>query len=75
MVRVHLAILLAKKKWKLTDLQRATNIRYMTLSDLYHEMALGIKFEHIQKICEALDCKVEDLIEYIPKKKNKNLPD
>lgn len=25
--------------------------------------------DHLDKICEALDCKIEDLIEYIPNKK------
>jgi len=69
MVRINLAVLLAKKKWKLMDLHRATGIRYMTLSDLYHEMSLSIKFEHIDKICEALDCTPGELIEYTPNKK------
>ncbi len=69
MVRIHLAVLLAKKKWKLSDLCRITGIRYNTLSDLYYEISLSIKFEHIEKICSALECSSEELIEYIPEKK------
>jgi len=32
-------------------------------------MSLSIKFEHIDKICEALDCTPGELIEYTPNKK------
>jgi len=50
------------------ELHRRTGIRYKTLTEYYHEMALSIKFEHIDKICEVLGCTVGELIEYIPKK-------
>jgi putative transcriptional regulator len=69
MVRVNLAIVLAKRKMKVSDLSRITNIRYNTLSDLYHEFAERVSLEHINLICKALDCTVADLIEYIPDKK------
>jgi putative transcriptional regulator len=69
MVRINLAVLLAKKKWKVSDLSRITGIRYMTLSDMYHEMTERISLEHIGLICEALECTPGDLIEYIPDKK------
>ena len=74
MIRVNLAVLLAKKKMKIAELHRITDIRYNTLTDYYHEMALGIRFEHIEKICEALGCTSGELVEFIPKKKKKNSP-
>ncbi len=66
MVRVNLAVLLAKKKWKVADLSRITGIRYNTLTDMYHEFTERISLEHIDLICKALDCTAGDLIEYIP---------
>lgn len=69
MVRINLAVLLAKKKMKVADLCRITGIRYNTLNDLYHEFALRISLEHIDLICNALDCTACDLIEYTPDKK------
>jgi putative transcriptional regulator len=68
MVRINLAVLLAKKKWKQSDLVRMTGIRTNTINDMYHEFALSIKIEHINKICEALGCTAGELIEYIPDK-------
>lgn len=69
MVVLNLAVLLAKKKWSVADLYRETGIRYNTLNDYYHEMAISIKFEHIDKICAALGCTVGELIEYTPVRK------
>ena len=63
MVRILLSTLLGERKWSRADLARMTGIRPNTIGDLYHEFATGIKFEHLDLICEALDCKVEDLIQ------------
>lgn len=71
MVRIKLSSLLGDRKMNIMDLHRITGTRYRTLTDYYHEMALSIKFEHIDKICEALGCTVGELIEYIPDKPDK----
>jgi len=69
MVIVHLSTLLGKKKWSVQHLANLTGIRYNTVLDLYHEVAVGIKFEHVNLICKALECTSSNLIEYIPDKK------
>jgi putative transcriptional regulator len=71
MYRINLAVLLAKKKMNLSDLYRATGIRLNTLSDYYHEIALSIKFDHVEKICSVLGCTPNDLIEIVPKRVRK----
>lgn len=73
MVIVHLSTLLGKKKWSVQHLANLTGIRYNTVLDLYHEVAVGIKFEHVNLICKAFDCSLSDLIEYVPStKKNQD---
>jgi putative transcriptional regulator len=67
MVRIKLAELLAKKKMSRADLSRITGIRYNTINDLYYEMAISIKFEQIESICNALGCDVNDFIEIVKK--------
>jgi putative transcriptional regulator len=71
--RINLAVLLAERKMNVMDLHRATGIRYNTLTDYYHEFALNLKVEHIDKICKVLDCTPGDLLKYTPDKNN--LPD
>lgn len=68
MVRIRLAILLAERKMNIMDLHRATGIRYNTLTDYFHEFALNIKIEHIDKICKTLGCTPGDLLTYTPDK-------
>ena len=63
-------ILLSKKLGELrltqADLARATGIRPNTINELYHELADRVNLEHLDLICEALDCDLEDLIIRIP---------
>ena len=69
MVIIHLAELLARKKWKPKYLSDITEVRYNTILDLYNEVATSIKFEHLEKICAALGCTMPELIEIVPDKK------
>lgn len=61
--------MLGERKWTQRYLADITGIRPNTINQMYHEFIDRINIEHIDKICEAFDCKVEDLIEYIPNKK------
>jgi len=46
-----------------------TGIRPGTVNELYHGIAKSIKFDHIVKICDALECSLDELMEYDPKDK------
>ena len=37
-----------------------------TINAIYNETIDRINLAHLSKICEALDCRVEDLLQYIP---------
>ena len=43
-----------------------TGIRPATINSIYNEYAQRINLEHLSKICKALDCSVEDILQYIP---------
>lgn len=45
-----------------SDLARMTGIRPSTISDIYHELVERVNLEHLDLICEALDCDLSDLI-------------
>lgn len=46
------------------ELSTKSNIRFQTIQSLRDNSATRIDFEVLAKICYALDCKVEDLLEY-----------
>ena len=66
MIRILLSTRLGERRWTQADLARATGIRPSTINDLYHEIAERVNLEHLDLICEALDCDLEDLITRVP---------
>lgn len=62
MIRILLSTRLGERRWTQADLARATGIRPNTISELYHEFADRISLEHLDLICEALNCEVADII-------------
>ncbi len=63
MIRILLSTRLGEKRWTQQDLARATGIRPSTINDYYHELAERVKLDHLDLICEALDCELSDLIQ------------
>lgn len=72
MVRIHLSRLLGDRKMTQADLARMTEIRPGTINDWFHEMTPRINLEHLDKICQALDCQVSELLEYVPVKQKRS---
>ena len=63
-IRIHLDRLLGERKMKMAELSRLTGINKNALSELYYEKVKAVRFETLDKICRALGCKIEDLLEY-----------
>jgi len=68
MIRILLSTRLGERRWTQADLARKTGIRPSTINDLYHDLAERINLEHLDLICEALDCDISDIIVRIPNK-------
>lgn len=62
MIRILLSTRLGERRWTQADLARKTGIRPSTINDLYHEIADRVNLEHLDLICEALDCDLSDII-------------
>ncbi len=63
-IRIHLGRLLGERKMKMAELSRLTGINKNALSELYYEKVKAVRFETLEKICRALGCRLEDLLEY-----------
>lgn len=68
MVRILLSRKLGELRWTQADLARATGIRPATINELYHEITPRVNLEHLDLICEALDCELNELIVRVPNK-------
>ena len=71
MIKIYLSRMLGEKRITQAELARQTGIRPSTISDIYNEMTERLNINHLDRICEYLDCSITDLIEYIPDKQKK----
>lgn len=68
-MRCNLKRLLFERDLKQIDLHRMTGIRYETINAYYHNYVKRMNVKDLIKICDALQCKLSELIEYDPKEK------
>jgi putative transcriptional regulator len=66
MIKILLSRKLGELRWTQADLARKTGIRPTTINELYHEMAERVNLEHLDLICEALGCDLDEIIVRIP---------
>lgn len=64
MIIINLDVMMAKRKISLNELSEKVGITLANLSILKNNKARAIRFSTLDAICKALDCKVEDIIEY-----------
>lgn len=70
-VKIHLSKILGEKRMTQAELAKKTGIRAGTINDWYHEIIPRLNVEHLDRICEVLECNISDLLEYIPNKNKK----
>ena len=62
---VTLDIMLAKRKMRSRELAGRIGITEQNLSLLKSGRVKGIRFDTLQRICEALDCQPADLLQHV----------
>ena len=68
MIKILLSRKLGELRWTQADLARATGIRASTINEIYHELCERINLEHLDLICEALGCELDEIIIRVPNK-------
>ncbi len=70
MIIINLDVMMAKRKMSLNELSEKVGITLANLSILKNNKAKAIRFSTLDAICKALDCRVEDIIEYVSDKED-----
>jgi DNA-binding Xre family transcriptional regulator len=74
MIRFLINELLSEKQFKegrritLIEVADATGINRMTLSKMINHKGYSTVTDNLDKLCGFFDCKIDDLVEYIPQK-------
>ncbi len=67
-IRLNLDVMMARRKMSLTELSEKVGITMANMSILKTGKAKAIRFQTLDKICEALHCQPGDLLEYVDDK-------
>ena len=70
---VNLDIMLAKRKMQLTELAGLVGIAVSNMSILHTGKAKAIRFSTLEQICEILECKPGDVLDYLNEEEYKKL--
>lgn len=65
MIIVNLDVMLARRKMSSQELAEKVGITQANLTILKTNKARAIRFSTLDKICEVLDCKPGDILDYI----------
>lgn len=65
-IRNRVSELAGKRKMQIADLANAAGVSYDTAKRFWYGNSKGINWETLAALCEALDCSVGDLFEYVP---------
>ncbi len=66
MIVVTLDVMLAKRKMRSKELAELVGITEQNISLLKSGKVKGVRFDTLEKICEALNCQPGDILEYRP---------
>lgn len=69
---VNLDVMLAKRKMRSRDLAQLIGIAEQNVSLLKSGKVKGVRFDTLEKICEALACQPGDILEYRPDEATKD---
>ncbi|MEM6841477.1 MAG: helix-turn-helix transcriptional regulator [Bacteroidota bacterium] len=61
---VNLDVAMAKKKMSLTELSEKVGVSMTNLSLLKKGKVKGVRFSTLEAICQVLDCKPGDILDY-----------
>lgn len=66
MIRVNLDIAMAKRRMSSGELCERLGITAANLSILKNNKGKAIRFSTLDALCRILECRVEDILEYVP---------
>ncbi|RAI13387.1 MAG: Cro/Cl family transcriptional regulator [Candidatus Melainabacteria bacterium] len=66
MIKNKLSIMMGVRRINMAELARIAGLSHVAVFRIYHNKTKTIELETINKLCYALDCKIQDIFEYVP---------
>jgi putative transcriptional regulator len=61
MIKCNLSRMMGEKKLKISDVAKDTGINRGTVTRLYHETAVRVDFDVLEKLCIYLECEISEM--------------
>lgn len=68
MITNKLSEIAGRKRIKMSEIARMTDIGYSTIQRLYNNQVSRIEFDVLNKLCNYLECSPNDILEFTPDK-------
>ncbi len=66
MIKLKIHILMAEHRLTQKEVAKKTGISPAVMNKYYNDTIIRITREHLDAFCKLFNCKIQDLIEYIP---------
>lgn len=69
MIANKLSEVMGRKRLKISDVVNMTGLARNTVTELYHGRAKQVHFETLDKLCIALDCRLDEILDHVSEEK------
>ena len=57
---------MGRRRLNMAEVARIAGLTHVTVFRIYHDKTKTIELETFNKLCYALNCRIQDIFEYIP---------
>ncbi len=66
MIKNKLSEMMGIRRMNMAETARIAGLSHVAVFKIYHNKTKTIELETINKLCYALNCRIQDIFEYIP---------
>ena len=66
MIKNKLSEMMGIRRMNMAETARIAGLSHVVVFKIYHNKTKTIELETINKLCYALNCRIQDIFEYIP---------
>ena len=68
MIKNKLSEIMGRRRMNMAEVAREAGLTHVTVFIIYQEKTKTIELETLDKLCNALNCRVQDIFEHVPNK-------
>ena len=66
MIKNKLSEIMGKRRLNMAETARRAGLTHVAVFRIYHNRTKTIELETLNKLCNALNCRIQDIFEHVP---------